>query len=257
MTFEIDLERYSRQIDIFGVRGQEKLLNSSVLIVGAGGLGSAVIQYLAAAGVGRLGIVDGDVVEKSNLQRQTIHAGNIGVNKAESACAFVEKLNPDVKVDVYPYTLTPKNAERILKPYDVVVGCLDNFKTRFLINDTSVLLKRPFVHAAVYAFEGELSTFFGKPCYRCYLPRAQQPPRPPIIGATPGVFGCMQAMEVIKILTQHGEITKGKIIRFDLSTMEFFEISLSERKDCPVCSGKLKGIYEENYEGDCSILRFE
>ncbi|MEM4566650.1 MAG: HesA/MoeB/ThiF family protein [Archaeoglobaceae archaeon] len=255
MTF--DLERYSRQIEILGVKGQEKLLSSSVLIVGAGGLGSAVIQYLAAAGVGRLGIVDGDIVEKSNLQRQTIHAGNIGINKAESACAFVEKLNPDVAVDVYPYQLTPKNVERIIKPYDIVVGCLDNFRVRFIINDASILFGKPFVHSAVYAFEGELSTFFGKPCYRCYLPRAQQPSRPPIISATPGVFGCMQAMEVIKLLTGYGEIAKGKIIRFDLSTMEFFEISLQGRKDCPVCGGKLKGIYEENYEGDCSIVRFE
>lgn len=252
-----DFERYSRQIEVFGSKGQERLLNSSVLVIGAGGLGSAVIQFLTAAGVGRLGILDGDVVEKSNLHRQTIHAGNLGMNKAESACAFVEKLNPDVVVDLYPYQLTPKNAERIIKPYDLVVGCPDNFRVRFLINDTSFLLKKPFVHSAVYASEGELSTFLGKPCYRCYLPKAPQIHGRAIIGATAGTFGCMQAMEVIKLITGYGETTTGKIIRLDLSTMEFFEIPLRERKDCPVCSGKLKGIYEENYEGDCSIVRFE
>lgn len=252
-----DLERYSRQIDIFGMRGQERLMNSSVLVVGAGGLGSAVIQYLAAAGIGRLGIVDGDVVEKSNLQRQTIHAGNIGVNKAESACAFVEKLNPEVVVDIYPYHLNPKNAERIIKPYDVIAGCPDNFRVRFLINDASVLLGKPFVHSAVYAFEGELSTFLGKPCYRCYLPKAPQIHGRAIIGATAGLFGCLQAAEIIKLLTRHGEVTKEKIIRLDLKTMEFFAIPLREREDCPVCSKKLKGVYEENYEGDCMIVRFE
>lgn len=257
MTFEVDFERYSRQIQILGLSGQEKLLNSSVLVVGAGGLGSAVIQYLAAAGIGRLGIVDGDIVEKSNLQRQTIHAGNIGLNKAESACAFVEKLNPDVVVDVYPYQITPKNVLKIVEPYDVVVGCLDNFQVRFLLNDASFFLGKPFVHSAVYAFEGELSTFFGKPCYRCYLPRAYQQDKVPVLSPTPGVFGCMQAVEVIKFLTGIGENVRGKIIRLDLSTMEFFEIPLGERKDCPICSGKLRGIYEENYEGDCRVVRFE
>ncbi|MCS7119146.1 MAG: HesA/MoeB/ThiF family protein [Archaeoglobaceae archaeon] len=255
MTF--DFERYSRQIEILGTKRQEKLFNSSALVVGAGGLGSAVIQYLASAGIGRLGIIDGDIVEKSNLQRQTIHAGNLGMNKAESACAFVEKLNPEVVVDVYPYNITPRNSEKILNAYDVIVGCPDNFRIRFLINDTCNLLKKPFVHSAVYSFFGELSTFLGRPCYRCYLPKATVPSVGGVIGATVGIFGCMQALEVIKLLTGYGELTTKKIIIFDLSTMKLFEIALTERKDCPVCNGKLKGIYEENYEGDCQIVKLE
>ncbi|MEM4472137.1 MAG: HesA/MoeB/ThiF family protein [Archaeoglobaceae archaeon] len=251
-----DIERYSRQIELLGIKGQEKLLNSSVLVIGAGGLGSAVIQYLACAGVGRIGIVDGDTVEKSNLQRQTIHAGNIGMNKAESAGIFVEKLNPDVVVDIYPYHLTPKNSEKIFKGYEVIVGCPDNFRIRFLINDTCRILSKPFIHSAVYAFEGELSTFLGKPCYRCYIPKAKEGHGRAIIGAVAGLFGCMQALEVVKLLTGYGKLTVGKIIRFDLSKMEFLEFPVLERENCPVCNGKLKGIYEENYEGDCEIVRF-
>ncbi|MEM1578072.1 MAG: HesA/MoeB/ThiF family protein [Archaeoglobaceae archaeon] len=252
-----DVERYSRQIDIFGIRGQEKLAKSSALIIGAGGLGSAVIQYLASAGVGRLGIVDGDTVEKSNLQRQTIHAGNIGINKAESAAIFVEKLNPEVSVDIYPYSLTPKNAERIMKPYDVIVGCPDNFRTRYIINDASYLLRKPFVHAAVFSFEGELSTFIGRPCYRCYLPRSPSSTGRAIIGATAGAVGCIQALETIKFITGYGELMTGKLLRVDFSTTSFFEIKIPTRNDCPVCNGKLKGIFEENYEENCEIFRFE
>ena len=254
MTFNIN--RYSRQIEVFGLKGQEKLLNSSVLVVGAGGLGSAVIQFLAAAGIGRIGIVDGDIVEESNLQRQTIHAGNLGMNKAESACLFVEKLNPEVVVDVYPYHLTPRNSEKIIRNYDVVVGCPDNIATRFLINDVCSILSKPFIHSAVYAFEGEIATFHGKPCYRCYIPKASAFHGRAIVGAVAGLFGCFQALEAIKLITGFGKPAIGKIIRIDLSSLDFFEISISERKDCPICSGKLRGIFEENYEGECEVVRY-
>lgn len=252
-----DLERYSRQIEIFGIEGQKKLAKASVLVVGAGGLGSAVIQYLASAGIGRLGIVDGDVVEDSNLQRQTIHAGNIGMNKADSAGAFVRKLNPDVALDIYPFNLTPKNAIELLKNYDVVVGCPDSFRIRYILNDACFLLKKPFVHSAVYAFEGELSTFYGSPCYRCYLPKMPPATGKAIIGAVAGVFGCLQALETIKLITSYGDILKGRILRLDASTMSFFEFNLQKRKECPVCNGELKGIFEENYAGDCEIVRLK
>jgi len=252
-----DLQRYSRQIEIFGVEGQEKLYRSSVLVVGAGGLGSAVIQYLASAGIGRLGIADGDSVEKSNLQRQTIHAGNVGMNKAESAAIFVQKLNPEVKVDVYPFEVSPNNALKLMEGYDVIVGCPDNFRVRFILNDACFLLKKPFVHSAVYAFEGELSTFIGSPCYRCYLPKMPPATGRAIIGAVAGLFGCLQAIEAIKLITGYGEPFKGKMLRFDTSTMEFFEFALRRREDCRVCNGELEGIFEENYVGNCEIVRLK
>ncbi len=255
MTFDFD--RYSRQIEVFGKLGQEKLLSSKVLVVGAGGLGSAVISYLAAAGVGRLGIVDGDIVEKSNLQRQVIHAGNIGMNKAESAAMFVEKLNPEVVVDIYPFSITPDNVLNLVKSYDIVVGCPDNFKVRFLLNDACALLSKPYVHAAVYSFEGEVGVFTTEPCYRCYLPRSPVETGRAIVGATAGVFGCLQAAETIKIITGYGEVLHGRVLRGDLQTGNFFEIKIPPRNQCPVCSGKLRGIFEENYAARCEVVRFE
>jgi len=250
-------DRYSRQIIVFGEEGQKRLREASVLVVGAGGLGSPVIAYLAAAGVGRIGIVDADSVEESNLQRQIIHAGNIGKNKAESAAEFVKKLNPDVKVDVYPFSLTPKNVLDTVEPYDVVAGCPDNFRVRYILNDACMLLKKPFVHAAVYAWEGEVATFFGKPCYRCYLPKSPEESGRAIVGATAGTFGCLQAAEVIKIITGSGKPLSGKLVRGDLAEMDFFTISIPESSNCPVCSGRLKGMFEENYTGSCEIKRLE
>lgn len=252
-----DLERYSRQIEIFGVEGQKRLEHASALVVGAGGLGSAVIQYLAAAGIGRLGIVDHDVVERSNLQRQTIHAGNVGMNKAESARLFVQRLNPEVDVEVYPFELTPNNALKLLKGYDIVIGCPDSFRVRFILNDACFLLKKPFVHAAVYAFEGELSTFIGSPCYRCYLPKAPLPTGKAIIGAIAGLFGCLQALEAVKLITNYGDPMRGKILRMSAENMSFFEFKIQKREDCKVCNGDLKGIFEENYIGDCEIVRLK
>jgi len=250
-------DRYSRQIMVFGEEGQMRLRKASVLVVGAGGLGSAVIAYLAAAGVGKIGIADADSVEESNLQRQIIHAGNLGKNKAESAAEFVKKLNPDVEVDVYPYSVTPENVLDMIKPYNVVAGCPDSFRVRFLLNDACMLLNKPFVHAAVYGWEGEVATFFGKPCYRCYLAKAIEENGRAIVGATAGTFGCMQAAEVIKVITGSEKTLSGKLIRGDLAEMDFFTISIPENANCPVCSGRLKGIFEENYTGSCEIIRFE
>lgn len=247
--------RYSRQIMVFGEEGQKKLFNAKVLIVGAGGLGSVVIQYLAAAGVGELGIVDGDVVEESNLQRQTIHAGNIGMNKAESAKLFVRKLNPHVRVKAYPFNITPENVLEIVKNYDVVVSCPDNFKVRYLLNDACRIEKKPFIHAAIYGFEGEAFTVINTPCYRCIYPEAPEITGSAVIGSTAGLFGCIQASETIKVIAKYGSLLEGKLLRIDLSTMEFFEVNFKTNPNCPVCSGKLREIHAENYEGSYRVVR--
>lgn len=240
---------------VFGEEGQKKLFKAKVLVVGAGGLGSAVIQYLAAAGIGKLGIVDGDVVEEHNLQRQTIHAGNVGMNKAESAKLFVEKLNPEVEVLAYPFNIAPKNVLEIIKNYDVVVSCPDNFKVRYLLNDACKIEEKPFIHAAIYGFEGEAFTVIDTPCYRCLFPQAPEINGLAVIGSTAGLFGCIQASETIKVITGYGNPLEGKLLRIDLSTMEFFEVKFKTNPNCPVCNGKLKEIYEENYEGSCKAVR--
>ena len=252
----MDLSKYLRQIPLIGKDGQERLFKAKVLVVGAGGLGSAAIQYLAAAGIGKLGIVDGDIVEEHNLQRQTIHAGNVGMNKAESARLFVEKLNPDVDVVAYPFDLSPYNVLEIISKYDVVVSCPDNFKTRYLLNDACKIEKKSFVHAAIHGFEGEAFTVVNTPCYRCIFPIASNIRSLAVIGSTAGLFGCIQAAETIKLITGYGEVLNGRLIRVDLSTMDFIEIKFKTNKNCPVCSGKLKKIYAENYEGDCRVVKF-
>lgn len=227
------MERYKRQVLLIGREGQEILMESKVLVVGAGGLGSVVITYLASAGIGKIGIVDGDVVEEHNLQRQFIHAGKIGKNKAISAMEFVEILNPDVEVEVYPFEIDDKNV-KIAKDYDVVVLCPDNFETRLIVNDFCIRNEIPFVHGAVYGFEGEVTTVTGSPCYRCLyssFPK-QKIGISPIFGFTCGVAGSIQCAEVIKILLGM-ETLKGKLLRFDLKNMEFFEIEYMPR--CPIC----------------------
>ncbi len=255
----MDLKRYIRQIPIIGEEGQKKLMKAKVLVVGAGGLGSPVIAYLAAAGVGKLGIADGDVVEEHNLQRQIIHAGNIGMNKAESAKKFVESLNPDVEVVAYPFDVDPSNVLEIVREYDVVVSCPDNFRTRLLLNDACKILKRPMVHAAIFGFEGEAMTIVDTPCYRCLymtFPKVDEVTATPIMGFTAGFFGCIQASEAIKLILGM-DVLKGKMLRGDLQTMEFFEIEVSTNPNCPICSGKLRNIYPENYEGECKVVRYD
>jgi len=253
------LGRYIRQIPIIGEDGQKKLMKAKVLVVGAGGLGSPVIAYLAAAGIGRLGIVDGDVVEEHNLQRQIIHAGNVGMNKAESAKKFVEMLNPDVEVIAYPFNIDPSNVLEIVREYDVVVSCPDNFSTRLLLNDACKILRKPMVHAAIFGFEGEAMTIVDTPCYRCLyttFPKIEEEISTAIMGFTAGFFGCIQASEVIKIVLGK-DVLKGRLLRVDLQTMEFFEIEVSTNPNCPICSGKLKNIYPENYEGECKVVRLD
>ncbi|NOY10624.1 MAG: HesA/MoeB/ThiF family protein [Archaeoglobi archaeon] len=244
--------RYHRQIIIpyFGEEGQRKLERAKVLVVGAGGLGSPVISYLAAAGVGRIGVVDHDTVEITNLNRQIIHAGNLGENKAISAVKYINRLNPEVEAVAYPYKLDPDNVLETFRPWDVVVSCVDSMALRFLINDACYLLGKPMVHAAVFETEGESSTFTYRdntPCYRCIYPKEVEQPTPGIFGFTAGFFGTIQAAETVKLLAGFGELLEGKLLRADLQTMEWFEIDISRRNDCPICSGKIREIRPENY----------
>ena len=250
--------RYIRQIPIIGEEGQKKLMKAKVLVVGAGGLGSSVIAYLASAGVGKLGIADGDVVEEHNLQRQIIHAGNIGMNKAESAKKFVEKLNPDVDVVAYPFNINPSNVLEIVKDYDIVVSCPDNFGTRLLLNDACRILGKPMVHAAIFGFEGEAMTIVDTPCYRCLyttFPKMEGGAATAVMGFTAGLFGCIQASEAIKLILGM-EVLKGRLLRIDLRTMEFFDVEISTNPNCPICNGRLRKIYPENYEGD-NVVRLD
>ena len=257
------IKRYARQIIMpeIGVRGQRKLLESSVLVVGAGGLGSPAIQYLAGAGIGKIGVADGDKVDISNLQRQTIHAGNLGKNKAESARDFVERLNPDVKVDVYPFHLEPENVRGIVKKYDVVLDCTDNFVSRFLLNDACVIEKIPLVHAAVLRFEGEMMTIMPdeSACYRCVFSHAPPPGSVPtcqeagVVGATVGVLGTLQAIEAIKLILGIGDPLIDRMLHVDLLTMDFTELKLRKNPDCPICSGKVREIIPEKYAESCQL----
>ena len=228
--------RYLRQIEVIGKENQFKLLNSSALVIGAGGLGSAAIAYLAGAGVGRIGIADGDVVEVHNLDRQFIHAGKTGMNKAESARMFVESLNPDVEVRTYANF--SKESAYMVKKYDVVVSCVDSLEARHEINEVCFKLKKPLVHAAISGFDGELMVFDFRikdtPCYSCIYPRDCRAKFNPVVAPVAGIAGSMQALETIKLLCGYG-VTRD-LLRMDFRHMEFFRISVSKRKDCPVCS---------------------
>ncbi|HID43419.1 MAG TPA: HesA/MoeB/ThiF family protein, partial [Archaeoglobaceae archaeon] len=208
------------------------------------------------AGVGKIGIVDGDKVEESNLQRQIIHAGKIGMNKAESAKNFVEELNPDVRVLVYPFFVNADNVIYLIEDYDVIVSCPDNFKVRYILNDASRLLNKPLIHSAVYGFEGEVMTIRDSPCYRCMFPRAPVGANNAVMGFTAGFFGCIQAAEAIKTVVDLS-VLDGKYLRVDLLSMDFLVTEIRRNPECPVCNRKLDNIYPENYEENCRIVRFE
>lgn len=242
------LERYSRHILLkeIGVKGQKKLLNGSVLIIGAGGLGSPAALYLAAAGVGRIGIADADVVDLSNLQRQVIHTtADIGRPKVESAAETMRAINPDVQVDTYKEFLTSKNILDIVSKYDFVLDGTDNFPAKFLINDACVMAGKPFSHAGILRFQGQLMTVIPheSPCYRCVF--RTMPPKDAVptcrqagvIGAMAGVIGSLQALEAVKYLTGAGELLTGKLLTFDALTMKVHTVILPKRGEgCAVCS---------------------
>ncbi len=232
-----EIARYSRHLilDEVGMAGQTKLKNSSVLCVGTGGLGSPLLLYLAAAGVGRIGIVDFDVVDASNLQRQVIHGtSTVGQRKVLSAKARIHDLNPHVQVDVYEEALSSENALRILGPYDVVVDGTDNFPTRYLVNDACVLLGKPNVYGSIFKFEGQASVFChgDGPNYRDLYPEPPPPGLVPscaeggVLGVLPGIIGTIQATETIKLLLGQGESLSGRLLLFDALTMRFRELKL-------------------------------
>jgi molybdopterin/thiamine biosynthesis adenylyltransferase/rhodanese-related sulfurtransferase len=257
------LERYSRHLLIpeVGVDGQQKLLRSSVLLVGAGGLGSPSSYYLAAAGVGTLGIIDSDVVDATNLQRQILHSTErIGEPKVESAKRTLEALNPDVRVVGYRERLSSENIDRIIGEYDVVVDGADNFPTRYLLNDASVKWRKPVVHGSIYRFEGQVTVFkpFEGPCYRCLFHEPPPPELAPscaeagVLGVLPGVIGTIQANEVLKLLLGVGEPLIGRYLLFDALDGTFREVRLRRDPECPAC-GEHPTITEYiDYEGFCA-----
>lgn len=243
------LERYSRHIILkeIGVKGQKKLLKSSVLIVGAGGLGAPAALYLAAAGVGKIGIADADVVDLSNLQRQVIHTtADLGKAKVESAAETMRAINPDVEVVTYHTFISAANIREIIRDYDFVLDGTDNFPAKFLINDACVMEKKPFCHAGIIRFRGQLMTWIpdaDAPCYRCVF--KEPPPKDAVptckqagvIGAMAGVIGCLQALEAIKYITGAGDLLTGRLLTFDGLKMDFHKIKLPPRgKGCAVCS---------------------
>jgi adenylyltransferase/sulfurtransferase len=267
MSLSLDstqLDRYSRHIimDEVGPEGQSKLLDSRVLVVGAGGLGSPAIQYLAAAGVGRLGVVDDDVVERSNLQRQVVHGdGDIGQPKVDSAKSFVENLNPDVDVETYETRLTKENVAEVVPGYDVVVDASDNFPTRYLLNDFCRLREIPIAHGAIYKFEGQLTTLVpGGPCYRCLFPEAPEPGTVPdcattgVLGVLPGTVGCVQATEAVKLVLEAGEPLTGRLLFYDAMAMTFETVPYQQNPDCPVCGeDPIDAIDEVEYTAACAV----
>lgn len=241
-----EIARYSRHLILpnVGMEGQRKLKGSSVLCVGTGGLGSPLALYLAAAGVGRLGLVDFDVVDVSNLQRQVIHGTSwVGKSKVDSARARILDLNPHVQVDVYEEPLDSDNAMRILEPYDVVVDGTDNFPTRYLVNDACVLLGKPNVYGSIFRFEGQASVFNHEagPCYRCLYPEPPPPGLVPscaeggVLGILPGVIGVIQATEIVKILLGIGDTLAGRLLLYDALGMTFRTMKLRKDPHCPLC----------------------
>ncbi len=259
-----EILRYSRHLLIpeVGLEGQRKLKSSSALIIGTGGLGSPVALYLAAAGIGRLGLVDYDVVDSSNLQRQVIHGtSTVGKLKVESARDRLVDLNPDIQVDVYNEPYTSENAMRIAKDYDILLDGTDNFPTRYLTNDVAVFLGKPNVYASIYRFDGQVSVFYAKegPCYRCLFPEPPPPGLVPscaeggVLGVLPGTIGTLQATEALKLLLGIGEPLIGKLLLYNALDMSFDFVKLKKNPNCRVC-GPNADIHELiDYEQFCGV----
>jgi molybdopterin/thiamine biosynthesis adenylyltransferase/rhodanese-related sulfurtransferase len=239
--------RYSRHtlLPEVGEAGQARLLESKVLLIGAGGLGSPAALYLAAAGVGTLGVVDFDTVDASNLQRQILHSmDRVGQAKVESARETLQALNPDVKIEPYRVRLSAENVLQIMSGYDLVVDGGDNFPTRYLVNDASLHLRIPVVHGAIFRFEGQASVFspYEGPCYRCLFPQPPPPELAPscaeagVLGVLPGIIGSIEAMEAIKVLLGIGEPLIGKLLTYDALTQDFRQLKLRRNPECPACS---------------------
>ena len=267
--------RYARHLTLpeFGEAGQEKLLKSSVLLIGAGGLGSPLALYLAAAGVGRLGIMDFDVVDVSNLQRQIMHrTQDVGTSKAKSAKRAVGDLNPEVVVEIYEEGINSGNALEIVAKYDVVIDGTDNFPTRYLVNDACVMLGKVNIYGSIYRFEGQATVFdarpvaaggAGGPCYRCLYPEPPPPGEVPscaeggVLGVLPGMIAMIQATEAIKVLTGIGRSLVGRFLRYDALNLSFRELKLRKDPTCPVCSANPTITKLIDYEEFCGLKRGE
>ena len=258
------LIRYSRHFLLpeVGEEGQAKLLKAKVLMVGAGGLGSPSAYYLAAAGVGTMGIIDNDVVDLSNLQRQILHSNDrVGMPKTESAKMTLQALNPDVKIIPYQEKLTSQNIMEIIKDYDIIVDGCDNFPTRYLVNDACVLAKKPNVHGSIFQFEGQASVFYpGKgPCYRCLYPEPPPPEMAPscqeagVLGVLPGLIGVIQALETIKLILGKGDTLVGRLLCFNTLTMEISTLKLKADRACPMCGEKPTIHQLIDYEEFCNL----
>ncbi len=259
-----EILRYSRHLLIpeVGLEGQRKLKNSSALVVGTGGLGSPVSLYLAAAGVGRIGLVDYDVVDKSNLQRQVIHGtSSVGKLKVESAKAKLLDLNPDIQIDVYNEPYTSENALRIAQDYDIILDGTDNFPTRYLTNDVAVFLGKPNVYASIFRFDGQVSVFYARegPCYRCLFPEPPPPGLVPscaeggVLGVLPGTIGTLQATEALKVLLGIGDPLIGKLLLYNALDMSFDFVTLKKNPKCRVCgpNADIKELID--YEEFCGV----
>jgi molybdopterin/thiamine biosynthesis adenylyltransferase/rhodanese-related sulfurtransferase len=261
---EAQSKRYSRHLLIpeVGEQGQFKLLDSRVLLIGAGGLGSPAAYYLAAAGVGTIGIIDFDVVDESNLQRQILHnTKRVGQYKAESARETLEALNPDVKVITHIERLDETNVARIIADYDVVLDGTDNFPTRYLLNDAALLANKPVVHGSVFRFEGQLTVFKPNegPCYRCLFPEPPPPELAPgcaeagVLGVLPGIIGLLQATETIKLLLDIGDPLVGRLMTYDGLAGEFSELRLFRDPECPACGENAHPENLPTYAEFCAI----
>jgi adenylyltransferase/sulfurtransferase len=260
-----EIRRYSRHLILpeVGMSGQKRICSASVLCIGAGGLGSPIAMYLAAAGVGRIGIVDFDTVDYSNLQRQIIHGSeDVGRPKGESARETLASINPRCEVVLHNTRLSSENAFELIRPYDIVVDGTDNFPTRYLTNDACVLLKKPNVYGSIFRFEGQASVFaphLGGPCYRCLYPEPPPPGMVPscaeggVLGVLPGIIGCIQATEILKLILDRGASLIGRLLLFNALDMKFREVKLRRDSQCPLCGDRptIKELID--YEQFCGV----
>jgi adenylyltransferase/sulfurtransferase len=259
-----EVARYSRHLIMpeVGMEGQKRLKAASILLIGAGGLGSPLGLYLAAAGVGRIGIVDFDLVDFSNLQRQVLHGTpDVGRPKLQSAKERLHAINPEVQVDLYETRLTSANAIQIMTPYDIVIDGTDNFPTRYLVNDACVLLRKPNVYGSIFRFDGQASVFYPPqgPCYRCLYPEPPPPGEVPscaeggVLGILPGLIGCIQATEGVKLILGKGSSLIGRLLLYDALQMRFQEFKVRRNPKCPMCGDRPTITQLIDYEQFCGI----